>query len=241
MPFFKETSLILRYAGLPAFFFLTLSTLIDQLINSQLEVALMSEDGGTSALIGYGIVSLFSGLLFPVLLTASLLYGLYRTHRSPESPADFLHRSFNQLLIETLRSWGSVLLWGLFLILPGLVRMFELIFVPYVVTALKSYENGQVDALKKSRHLVYKHWFILSLVLSANTLVSLALTDLLDPWRILWRTPASGLAIVFLELVINTVTVQLLFRFFAKALREDQDEFVFRLEGYQEPLQGTHV
>jgi hypothetical protein len=57
-------------------------------------------------------------------------------------------------LAEYLRVLAQVLMWGLLLLVPGLVRYCQLIFVPLITIFSKDYRAGKVDALKLSEQLV---------------------------------------------------------------------------------------
>ena len=117
-------------------------------------------------------------------------------------------RDFNQLLIEGVRSMAAVLYRLPFAVIPGLVELLRLLFVPHVVLLDSNYQRGQVDALKRSRQAIKAKW---GLVLTL-TLSSLALTTAIDALMqgsgdqtYFWQAPATFLISCLLTLVINLV------------------------------------
>ena len=56
--------------------------------------------------------------------------------------------------LESLRSLGWVLLFLPLLIIPGLIKYLQYLFVPYVVLCDPKYQAGEVDALAQSARLM---------------------------------------------------------------------------------------
>lgn len=68
----------------------------------------------------------------------------------------------NQLIIESLRSFSSALLWSYLLVIPGIVRSIRLYFVPFVVQFDDDYFRGKKDALKESNGIIKgKTWLVI--------------------------------------------------------------------------------
>ncbi|MBX2986305.1 MAG: hypothetical protein KF802_00270 [Bdellovibrionaceae bacterium] len=227
----KETCQILRVAGFPALIALILSAVIDQQINQQLEALLMNEDGPGTQLWLLAGASLFNGLLFPIFATACVLYGLARTRGDAEAPLDFLERVLNQIYIEVLRSWGSALTWGLLLILPGFIRMIQLMFVPLIVVFHRAYDEGEADALRTSGTYTRRHPFrLLGYLVLFYLVIPLTLTSLLDSWRAYDSTPVAAIGCTALDLVVLILSLQTLYRLFERTRKELGDESVFPVE-----------
>lgn len=228
MPFFKETWQILRAVALPAFLLLLVMTWIDQLLARFLEAALYAETAQTQNILLAAGFSILNSLFFPVLITFCLLFGLFRSRGWQKDFGSFARRCLEQLYIENLRTWGSILLWGLFLIIPAFFRLLQLVFVPFVVAASKAYDLGQADALKTSAQLVRRHFFkVAGLLILFELLIPLIETDFFDRWRALDETPLIALALIAWDLVLQAILIQLLFRVFLKGLERQEQDLVF--------------
>ena len=117
-------------------------------------------------------------------------------------------RDFNQLLIEGVRSMAQIF-WRLpFAVIPGVVELLRLLFVPHVVLLEPLYERGQIDALARSRQAVKAKWLLILVI----TLVSLALSAGVDavaqagndtPY--FWQEPARFFLSAVLTLAISLV------------------------------------
>ncbi len=57
------------------------------------------------------------------------------------------------LFVEGFRMTGQILLWSLLLIIPGIYKQIQYLFVPFVVLFDSEYKSGKVDALNKSAQL----------------------------------------------------------------------------------------
>ncbi len=236
MKWLKESLQILRWVGLPAFLALAASNIADQLLNTRLEALLLSDTGGGSELWVLAGLSLFNGLFFPLFVTACCLFGLLRHRGLQEDAPLFFGRTFQQLSIETLRSWGSALRWGLLLVVPGAIRLLQLIFVPFIVCTSKAYENGTQDALEASRRYFKKRSFKISiLVFVFQMVLPLILTEVLDPWRTFEKTPLAALLCTVADLMVFVFFTQALYRIFESVRQEFNDEPVFQLERSQNP------
>lgn len=115
---------------------------------------------------------------------------------------------FNQLLIEGVRSMAAVLYRLPFAVVPGLIELLRLLFVPHVVLLEPLYQRGLVDALKRSRQAIKEKWGLILLI----TLVSLALSSAVDVLTqgsggetYFWQVPGTFLFSSLLTLVINLV------------------------------------
>ncbi len=223
MTFFKETWAIIRHIALPAFFLLAASTWIDQLLASFLEASLRAESGQLQRLMIAAGFSMLNGLIFPPLILSLFLYSLLKIRKIETNFTSFASRCLEQIYIESLRAWGSTLLWGLLFIFPAFIRMFQLTLVPFVVAISKSYERGEVDALQTSSKLVSKAWLKIGLLLTGFHFVIPVLESIFfDSWRSFLETPVSAAFLVILDLFFFIILTQILFRLFIKIWPEDE-------------------
>jgi len=149
-----------------------------------------------------------------------------QSHLSMES---FFKRYSNQVYIETLRAWGKTLLWSLLLILPGMWKYIEYIFVPFVVTESQPYQEGQEDALKASSHIVRKNFLkVFAVIILFHLFIPLLLTAFFDQYRLLWDTPLASLALNLLDTYLLLFSTQLLFVIFQREVPHVAD---VQLEG----------
>jgi hypothetical protein len=130
---------------------------------------------------------------------------------SPKSFSDF-----NQLLIEGVRSMAAVLYRLPFAVIPGLIELLRLLFVPHVVLLEPNYEQGHVDALERSREAIRQKWGLILLI----TLVSLGLNTLVDALTqgtpgetYFWQVP-----LVFLLSSVLTLSINLVYEIYLVAL-----------------------
>ena len=82
-----------------------------------------------------------------------------------EHPWKFLTKHFHQTFIEYLRSFISVGLYTLCLILPGIYRSVQLLFTCFVSAFDPDYQQGKVDALEESARLVRGAWIPLAFLI----------------------------------------------------------------------------
>jgi hypothetical protein len=125
--------------------------LLDQYFKKMGQIA--SEIGGQSlpSLLG----RLLTSLLLMVLLTHWVpLRSGYRDQQGhrPNLWA-FIARHISPFSLESLRALGLTLLYLPLLIIPGLIKYVQFLFVPFVVLCDRKYQRGQVDALAESKRL----------------------------------------------------------------------------------------
>lgn len=125
-----------------------------------------------------------TGLLLQCL--AAVIWALYvarSTQRQMKNgagphPFVFLKSHFHQSLIEYIRGFISTGIYAVFLIIPGLIRWTQLIFVILVSAFDPDYQKGKKDALKESARLVKGKFVALSLLITLQILPSLFLEEL---------------------------------------------------------------
>lgn len=141
-----------------------------------------------------GVVDMFEGVMTFMLLS----WALPRVR--PLSGPQFLKQPFQKpylshFFAESLRALGSILLWTLALILPGLFRYVQLIFVPLIVFFDQEYEAGNVDALQRSTQLANRRMkFLIPFMLmtmSASVLLQLAPNKWVELHTLGYRTAFS--------------------------------------------------
>jgi hypothetical protein len=228
MTFLKLYWGTLRRVGLSLWLLTAVYNSLDQFIAQEMESGLKSPDGVSSFVWFYGIFSLFVGIFFPVVLTIVALFGLSRQCGSQRSWGAFVSKNGNQLAIETLRSWGKILMSGLCFVIPGAYRLLMYAFVPFVVSFSKRYELGQIDALEFSTQLIKKHWAkVLLTIFGFHILIPLSLSSLTDEYKVLWVTPFESLGISLLDALIWILATQILYQIASRLMKEVPDEFVF--------------
>ncbi len=141
------------YAWLFIFLALVLLGILDGQVTEALEATLHSSKGtNTFVLIGLGLVSMALSLFFPALMTCIAF-----TFHSWPAPAK-AGALLRQGIIEMMRAWGQIFIRLLCLILPGLWRMAETVYVPIVVGHSFSYHSGRLDAPDTSARIFRQTW-----------------------------------------------------------------------------------
>jgi hypothetical protein len=112
----------------------------------------------------------------------SLLYVARSTQRQMkngfgEHPMHFLKTHFHQSLIEYLRGFISTALYTLILIIPGIFRWVQLVFVCLISSFDPRYQEGKVDALKESSRLVKGAWVPLFVFLLIQMILPVFFTE----------------------------------------------------------------
>lgn len=210
MSFPQQVFRILKAVG-PLLLAVTMvTTLIDQFANSQLEVLLQSDDGMGPRLWMVVGMSLMNSILFPTLLLSLMIYGSLPGEKNLRTLQAFLGRTIEQLYIETLRGWGSSIRWGLLLVIPGFIRVVQLIFIPYIVSLSAHYDQGRLDALKTSTRFTHKAIFsVLGWILLFYIAIPLMLSQVLDSSRLYSNTPLQAFLCNILDVIIAVVATSL--------------------------------
>ncbi|NJL23902.1 MAG: hypothetical protein HC902_01075 [Calothrix sp. SM1_5_4] len=145
-------------------------------------------------------------LVESLLLILILSWGIPQVRQLSEvrfGQRPFAEPYLGSFLAEYLRAMASVLLWGLLLILPGVVRFCRLIFVPYITLFSRSYREGKVDALEFSSAMSRGRLLKIFLIVLGTTLLQLSLELLpqevvalpLFPFRVAFQLLSFGLSI----------------------------------------------
>lgn len=101
--------------------------------------------------IGMGVTDLISGVVLILLLSRGLAE--IRQLRPPLVTNPFAAPFLGSFIAEYLRMLAQILLYGMLLILPGIYRCCQLIFVPYIAIFSKRYREGDLDAIRASERL----------------------------------------------------------------------------------------
>ena len=156
--------------------------------------------------------SMILSLVFPLLCLLIIL-----AQSNEKSSISYLKQHFSQCLRESLRAWGKVILWSILLIIPGLIQMVRMAFVPFIAIYSQEYQAGQIDALKTSARLTRpQFWQLLGVFLVFSVLIPLFLTAF-DDYKTLWKTPAPALALGAVEAFFMVIFYETLLRLFQRS------------------------
>jgi hypothetical protein len=119
---------------------------------------------------------------------------------------------FRLLVIEQMRVFAKVLLWLPLLVLPAFYQYIRLIFVPLVVVFDPQYQNGQADALQRSREITQRHLGLIVLVL----LIAFGIPVLLESLAqgdsdFIWENPVHIGLVSIMMLFVNLASSIFLF------------------------------
>lgn len=217
MSFFKEHLQILKIAG-PWLLISFLSySFLDESLSARLQESLNSPSGIGPELWIFGGLSMCLGIVLPCFNLANILGSIIKIRGASQNYSEILARSFPQLIIENMRSWGSAMTWGLLLILPGFIRFFQLYFVPFIVMMDKDYAEGKIDALKSSHRKTNQVWLSLSVVVFIfDFLLPLITHGAFDEYRSLSKTPLPAVMLILSDLIFFILSVQICLRLFEK-------------------------
>jgi hypothetical protein len=202
------------------FLFLLIYQSLDAGLNQLLEILFRSPDGTPNWVWFLAALSVLLNIVAPLLISFFLLSSL-KGSRNWEG-------DFQQLMIETLRVWGKILLYTFFFIIPGLWKWMTTLYVPYVVLFSKTYSLGEADAIATSRAIFKKVWGrSLVVLLVFSFLIPLLVTSNFDQYREIWRTPVGAIVLGFADYISLILGLFILMKFFLKASEEVNHELVF--------------
>lgn len=212
MSFFKENIQILKRGFIPLFIIGMTYGIAEQYISERIQLIVRNSAGPDYSLVIFFLLSLSVSLIFPVLMALSAIHAF--RDRS-ETLIDFIHRTFNQLLVEEIRAWGKILLYLLFFIFPGLIKLIQLSLIPFIVTENKDYEKGTVDALDLSKKLVNTRFAsVFGVLFFFNFFLPLFLTTLFDGYSNVFKTPVSSIILYGISAYFYIFGFQLLFKIY---------------------------
>lgn len=206
---------------------LLLSTLTDQFLQKQVEIIISSKDGLSNMIWLWGFLSVFSAILFPLMISLLCAFVLVSGQKKLKV---FLAENLELSFIETLRAWGKTFLWSFVFILPGIIKYINYILTPFVVMFSRRYKNGEVDALEYSAMISKNFWWSIKAWLGLfYVIIPIVLYVLLDEYRVFNTHPISAMAVVFLETLIELTFHFIILKLFIKYLNT------------KEGIDGTYV
>ena len=166
-----------QFGALAAIFILSTASSI--VLEDRLLELTRNEDGQRVVLqVGMGLLDLIGGIALFIVLSWGIpkLRHLTEAHyiKQPFTEGNYL----SSFLAEYFRTLGSVLLWGILLIVPGFVRYCRLIFVPYVALFARPYREDQADAFVLARKLTVGRMPLLLGALVVSTIAQVAVAFL---------------------------------------------------------------
>lgn len=213
MTLFGQFKIILKRTGWVLFLLSALAAVSEQSLNHLMQNELASHDGASSIIWLWGGLSLLSSLIFPPLLILFTLAALQKEN----GWRNFLTKNAQYLIIEEMRTIGQCFSWGLLFIIPGLVRMIQLVFVPFIVLCDPAYSRGEIDALKSSTRTANMKFFkIIGLLIVFSLLIPFAST-FIDEYKMLQEHPVSALGWIFVDMNLSILLVLLLLKQWEKA------------------------
>src|SRR5690606_15340708 len=97
-----------------------------------------------------------------------------------------------------------ILLYSLLFLIPGLVKMIRLIFVPLVVMIYRPYHEGKVDALKESSRLTMgAFWGIASFFLVSQLFIAFVVMMLPSGLHKIFQLKAGSLSNLLIDFIFN--------------------------------------
>ncbi|AHI05830.1 hypothetical protein BDW_06620 [Bdellovibrio bacteriovorus W] len=216
MNFFAQNLRVFKTSFWPLFALVVISSSVDHFLTFEVEKAMTHPQGVQPEIFVFGSLSVILGLLFPVLISLTAIYGILRSKNQNLEVGDFFAKFSSQTFIENLRSWGKILTWGLLLILPGVWKVLQYCFVTFVVTCSKAYDDGNVDALQYSAKVFKKHKLkTLGIMFLFTILIPIIMTTLFDGYKLLWKTPIASLFLSAVNVYFIIISTQLLFNIFS--------------------------
>lgn len=141
--------------------------------------------------------------------------------RSSQFEQQPFHQPYlTNFLAEYLRLLAQVILYGLLLFIPGVIRYCRLIFVPYIALFSKAYRADQVDALELSTQLTAKKFRTIFLVFIGTTILQVVFEFLPHMVAGLHFWPVR-LLLMGLNLIVTIWTFSFMFELFEKAVTEE--------------------
>lgn len=219
----------LKIAFLPIFLALVVAGVLDQYINTKIEAILRSPQGLSQTIWLYGAVSIFSSLLSPLIVTFFASYALARSIQDvdyasfmPKNFDRFLKENFELSFLETIRTWGKTFLWTFLFIIPGIIKFFLYMPVPFVVFFSKRYQAGEVDALNLSQKIAKKHWFWLLIYMTVFTFViPMTLSLSIDQYRVFREHVVYACLLTAIDAVVVIIFHYYILKLILKFIKDD--------------------
>lgn len=196
------------------------STLTDQYLQRKVELLISSKDGLTSMIWVWGALSIFSSLLFPLLISLLCIFSLAFAHKNL---SQYFAENMELSLIETLRAWGKTFLWSFVFLLPGVWKYIDYFLTPFVVVFSDKYKNGEVDALEYSTYISKNFWWSLKLWLGLFYVIIPTIFYLLfDKYRMFSENPISATLLVFIRSAVELLFHFIILKMFLKFINANE-------------------
>lgn len=224
--FFKKNLTIFKATALPLLILTTLSSLLEQYTSSRIQQILSSHDGIRPILYIFILLSVLISIFFPLITTSIAVLGVAQingnmdaeTSKNEKPSLKILTQTclhIEQLTIETLRSWGSIMTWGLLFLVPAFFRYLQLLFVPFVVLLSKPYSVGKIDALQESKKILKDRYMVVfGILFIFHLFLPLITTVLFDQYADLTKTPVAAVLLNILETYLIILSIQILYNVF---------------------------
>ena len=197
----EATQLFVQSASVLVPFFIVWSWL-EALLTRFIQEQIGSHEGAPVWIWAFVVLSVLLSLVGPLFVTFWML-------RKDRNLAVFV-----QALAEQIRSMGSVLLWTLALLLPGLIRFLQLSFVSFVSLLDEKYQAGEVHALKASREIFQRCWWQTCLVVLIFAMIFPLAFTIFDEWLTLdgwiYSSPLFACLLLTVELYVAMLGILIL-------------------------------
>lgn len=208
----------LRPSFLLIFSALILSTLSEQFLQHQIELVIRSQAGLSNSIWFWGLLTVASAVLFPLLISILCAYHLVAPRTDLKN---FFSDNLELSVVETLRAWGKTFLWSFVFLIPGVIKYINYILTPFVVLFSRRYKNGEVDALEYSTKISKNFWWSIKIWLGVfYVLIPIVFYVLFENYRSFTMHPAWAALIVLLESVVELVFHFIILRLFIHYLNE---------------------
>lgn len=187
--------------------------LIEQLLNKEMLNSMKNE---SSSFILTAAALFFNGMWIlwaqSVVLT-SILQPLH-----PQTSTTTIAIKLGDFTKEWLRALGNASLWMFALVVPGLLRLVDYTFLPFVCFFDSDYQNGTVDALERCRSLakgfrgkLWAMWIGFGIILPALN------TTLFSDYESFAEFPGLATLVVTIEALFEAFSFWLFWRLYWKA------------------------
>jgi hypothetical protein len=189
-----------------SFLLIFLATLVyrifDQFLTKQIELIIRSSEGISSVIWFWAAISLTLSIIFPIVVAIISLYAL--KNNSIRNIASFFAQKLELSVLENMRALGLAILWGFLFIIPGLIKMSYYYLTTFVVLFLPEYEEGKVDALKKSEEISKHHWVTVNMLVTVfYFLIPIVTSTIFDEFTVFEKHPLSAAAYCGLEAIFT--------------------------------------
>jgi hypothetical protein len=191
----KKCVFVIQSRGLALFIATLVYLLLDQWVTQTVQAQLFSQSVNEWVLWGLVSISVLVNFIFPLVMLVVVFSALHPTTLSLQKA--------KYLIIEQMRAWGKSALWTLALILPGLIKMVQFLFVPLVVLSDADYQKGSVDALKQSCKLSRKVFWSMGFALILFMIVLPLGLSPLNEYKQFASSPTTALPLSVLETLLN--------------------------------------